>query len=589
MMYRRIFSNEQVTGWPENSPRRLARATEAAAPIVVMISGASVIAFCLFALDRGFEITDEAYYVLLAMYPHATKIYISAQQWISAPLWHATGTLALFRGTGLFLLVGSSALLAQGTRTTLERSGLNLRMQSSWVFLAAATVSALLYIATINLSPCYNLLASAGAYAATGLALFAVHTQTRRVRIALLLGVGGALCVEFVSKPSAGMATFGLLSAGLILLAPTVRQGIFCIVLSGLFFVLSVVALALSNQSPGEIRASLSTGLEMFRMVQTESVGLRLLRYVTDITTDAGDAMLSFAIPIACVSLYLLTRRAVFVAISAAVLCFTLLRGGYILGGTDQYLREVKAELVVLLCALAVSLRVWSCNRRAAVMFLGLTLLPYSIALGTGNSLFTQIIDSMAPWGVLVAVLASLQRDKWSDWIMQQMLMGVFVAAIASQIVTSGFRAPYNLAEPLVRQSKLARVGHLGRLRVDAGTVKFVKDIDEAVKACGLAQGAPFLGFYNLPGVALALRTVPIVTPWINTPAQAIAILSIEPLEPQRPLAVAVLKRKDGSRAELPAALAAFPAGFSFCGEATYPFDNQSIEIWWKPPSVLGR
>ena len=562
------------------SGNRIMPAAEAAARAAVIISAGAVIVFCLFALNRAFEITDEAYYVLLAMYPRAASFYISGQQWVTAPLWQATRSLALFRGMGLVILLGSSLALAHGVRTAFIQTGLSFTRRSSALIYPASAVSALLYIATINLSPCYNLLASAGAYTAAGMTLVALHVRSSWFRIALLVLAGGALGVEFVSKPSAGVATFGLLSIWMPLLARAVRQGIFCVVVSALFFTLSVIALALSNQTADEIRSSLATGLELFRMVQTEPVGARVLRYTIDIAKNASETILSFWMTIAAVGLYLKTRRAIFIAIATAVLGFTLLNGRYILGGADQYVLEMKAEFILLLCALATSLPVWSWDKRAMVLVLGLAALPYSVALGTGNSLFTQVIVSIAPWGALLAALASLDRDDCPDRIIQQMLLAAFVLAIAIQTVTSGFRAPYHLAEPLMRQVTPIDVGDIGHIKVDPRTARFVKDLDAAVTVCGIAPGAPFMGFYNIPGVALALRTVPIVTPWINNAAQATAILALTPPETLYSLVVAVLREKDGSRAKLPAALASFPAGFAFCGEATYPFEEQRIEIW---------
>ena len=214
-------------------------------------------------------------------------------------------------------------------------------------------------------------------------------------------------------------------------------------------------------------------------------------------------------------------------------------------------------------------------------LVLGLCALPYSVALGTGNALFTQIIVSMAPWGALLAVLASLNRDEWSDQVMQQMLLAVFVLAIAIQTVTSGFRAPYHLANPLMYKATPVDVGNLGRIKVDSRTLRFIDDLDAAVTACGIAAGAPFLGFYNIPGVALVLRTVPLVTPWINNAVQAATILALTPPDTLRSVVVAVRRNQDDSRPELPAAMSSFPSGYTFCGEATYPFEEQHIEVWY--------
>jgi hypothetical protein len=223
-------------------------------------------------------------------------------------------------------------------------------------------------------------------------------------------------------------------------------------------------------------------------------------------------------------------------------------------------------------------------DRRLTSLVLGLVALPYAVAFGTGNSMFTQIIVSMAPWGALIAALTTLVRVERSDTTLSFALLAAFTLTLASQVVTSGFRAPYHLAEPFASQTEPVDVGDLGRFRVDAGTATFLRDLNAAVAACGITPGAPFLGLFNIPGVALALRAVPVVTPWLNNAAQAETALAFGPPDVLRSAVVAIRENPDGSRVAMPAALSAFPAGFKFCGTSTYPFGNQHIGIWHAAP-----
>lgn len=563
---------------------RLLWAGDGVARAIVIVSAAAVLIFCLVALDRGFEITDESYYLLLGMHPEAVRLYVSGQQWVMGPLWQVTGSLVSFRAMGLFILVGSSIVLATGTWVAFEERGARFSCNDRTLIVFASIVGALLYIATINLSPSYNLLASAGSYLAAGFTLLALYARGFGVRVALLMFVGVSLCVAFVSKPSSGVAIFVLLSLWMLLLGRTLREGVHCILASGFLFVISIVALALSQSTPADIQTGLANGVELFRMIQTESIGARLLRYVTDIFGHAGQALLSFWAVFLGVGVYLFTRRPVVIAITLAALAFTLQDGGYLLGGADQYVIQIKAALVLLLTALAVVAPVWMWDRRLTSLILGLVALPYAIAFGSGNSMFTQIIVSMAPWGALIAALTTLVRVERADRTLSLALLAAFALTLASQIVTSGFRAPYHLAEPLDRQTEPVDVGGLGHFRVDAGTATFLRNLDAAITACGITPGAPFLGLFDIPGVALALRVVPVVTPWLNNAAQAELALALGPPDVLRSAVVAIRDNPDGSRVALPAALSAFPAGFEFCGTAIYPFGSQRIEIWHAAP-----
>ena len=69
---------------------------------------------------------------------------------------------------------------------------------------------------------------------------------------------------------------------------------------------------------------------------------------------------------------------------------------------------QMKAALALLLVVLAVAVPAWMPDRRVTLLVLGLIALPYAVAFGTGNSIFTQIIVSMAPWGALIAALQRL-------------------------------------------------------------------------------------------------------------------------------------------------------------------------------------
>ena len=180
----------------------------------VLLCAFLVVSYCVWTLDRGFDITDEAYYLLLGIYPESVKMYISAQQWITGGIWRVTGSLLAFRAAGLILLVASTGLLALGAIVALSHSKLKLSddVGGRALVLASSIVCALLYVETINFSPSYNLLAASGAYAATGLVLLALHAGDKWYRLGLLLLAGGALGVEFVSKPSAGVATLCLLA-----------------------------------------------------------------------------------------------------------------------------------------------------------------------------------------------------------------------------------------------------------------------------------------------------------------------------------------------------------------------------------------
>lgn len=555
---------------------------ESTVNIGIIVCALLIIAYCIWTLDRGFEITDEAYYLLMAMHPESVKFYISAQQWITGGFWQITGSLALFRAAGLILLVTSASVLALGASTALSQSNLKLsnRIAGRSLILASSVICALLYAETINLSLCYNLLAASGAYAAAGLTLFALHNPFKWRRFGLLLLVGGALSIEFVNKPSSGIATLCFITIWIYFFNKSSSEKTINIAIVYLSLFSLTLILATTQTTIADAKSSISSGLDLFRMVQVEPVGVRLIRYASEFTGHSINAFKSHIVLIIAISMYLWTRHPVLIGITCACIVYTLITGNYLIASDDQFVVQIQSALVLFVSGLVVSISVWKNNRKLIALILGLGCLPYTVAVGTGNSIFTQIIVSLAPWGVALAVIATLHYDRKSDKIMIITLLAGFLLPITLQIISSGFRTPYHMMQPLSEQSHKAFIKGLGTVKVDSETSKFIADLTSATKTCNISPGTPYLGLYNIPGVALVLQTVPISTPWLNNLAQADTVLANLSPDIVRSTVVAIRLNADGSTPALPMILGSFPATFQFCGEATYPFENQKVQIW---------
>lgn len=538
--------------------------------------------YCVWTLDRGFEITDEAYYILLAVHSGSQKLYISAQHWISSWLWHVTGSLAMFRAVGMITLLLSSMLLAFGTFSVCRHLGLTSDgFQAKGVIVAGSFVGAMLYASTINFSPSYNLLASAGAYTAAGLVLFAAQSLSAAQKHVLYVLAGCAVGAEALCKASAGATTLVVLFTWLYVFERTHLHkicGMVAIISGSVAF--AWIAL-LSNTSISDAAQAVEQGMQLFRIVQGEAIDTRLIRYATQFGQHMMTTVLSFALPFISFSLYAKTQRIFFAKLGLGVLFVTLLLGGHSLGGWNDSgsLTPPFAIVAMLIMALVVSIPVWNKNHNFIVLLGGLIFLPYSVAMGTGNTLFTQVIVSLAPWGVLIGVLMVSRFPENLSKMPISLIGLLFIATVSLQIITSGFR-PYHMSAPLIKHDKEFAIGNLGVVKVDAETHKFLIDLKAAAKECNIAPGTPFLGLYNTPGVALALKATPILSPWLNNVAQAEFVLKRTPIQELRSVVVAINTGNTEDLPPLPLKLKAFPSGYMYCGMAFYPFGSQKIQIW---------
>lgn len=570
---------------------------ESVASAGILASAFLGIAYCVWTLDRGFEITDEAYYLLLAMHSGSVKFFISAQQWITAGLWQITGSIMMFRASGMVLLLASSSMLAVGVFSACLRLGLaENRFRSKSVVIAGSAVGAMLYASTINLSPCYNLLASVGAYTAAGAVLLATNRSRILHKYFLYVIAGCAVGAETLCKPSAGIAIMVFLVFWVGIFERSRFDKIFGLVAMVFGSVMFAGVALLVNTTVGDATQAVEQGMQLFRMVQIEGIGARLARYSGEFLDYIRETSTAFAVPLVAMVGYAATRRAIFAKFGLAALVFTLIFGSlamglptfsmhnatfgsYLFGGFNRYNIQIVAIVAMLTMALIVSIPVWNKNRNTLALFVGLILLPYTVGIGTGNQLFTQVIDSLAPWGALLAVLVVARHSDDFNKKLTSLIGFCFTVTIALQIITSGFR-PYHLSLPLTKQDRTAMVDNLGEVKVDADTYEFLTEMKSAADTCGIAPGAPFLGLYDIPGVALALQATPVSTPWINNMAQADFV--IERLRPGE-LHSAVVALKVGTNGDsppLPRQLLSFPSGYRYCGMATYPYMQQKIQIW---------
>lgn len=554
-------------------------------PAMVFLA-ALVVLSAFFAHDRGLDITDEAYYVLSASQPQDITAYISPQHWVLAPLWAISGDMASFRLIGLLTLLLSSALLSGGVIAVARRLALPTMAGSFASVFACSVIGAVLYLTTINLSPSYNLMASVGCYGAIGLSLFA--GVQRRLPYAVLLAflTGLMLTVEFASKPSAGISTFLLLSVFLWAATQHLGKTLFLWIVIGLGFSASLVCLVLAQGPWPETRAALQAGYQLFRVVQSEPIPMRLLRYAEEYFGYLLRTVTLFLPAIVAITYFLFRPSWRTALLWLLALLGTLTFGGHFLGGTadgasPQFVRQVGPLLLMLLVSIGLTYKAAVRNGYLALLIAGLFIAPYSVAIGTGNALFTQVIDTLAPWGALIALVATL-GSRPTHRLLTAAIAVIFAATASSQIVSSLFRDAYHLNAPLIAQTEMTDAGEFGLVRLDPATATFVGDLKAAAFKCKIPPGATYLGLYNNPGLALILRAKTVTSPWINNLEQGEILLPIARVSMLKNVIVGRNVDYNGNWPALPGAIGNLEAEFRQCGTATYPFAKQKMEIWFK-------
>jgi hypothetical protein len=554
-----------------------------AVPALFFIVFIATLGYCIWSLDRGFDITDESYDLLLAMHPHEYQVFVSAAYWVTSLLWTASGTLYGFRALGLAILLAGALLLATGAIRASSFYG--LAIQNRWTVrlaIVASTMVAMLhwdsYGASIFFTPSYNLLSIAAIYAATGLTLHTAGRSWGWQSFLLHALAGACLAIAFLSK-----FTCGIVSTLLVLLIiGTLHAGSRGRLLRGASTVISlsiiVVVLALSQMSIAAAASNFRLGLSFYGSYG-EPMGVRLIRDAAELGSHWVETCKSFAVPLLSFAIFAVWRSRIAAFLGIVTIAATIALQKYPESALDRVGLHITALDAIMIAILIVTFRTWARTPRTMFFVALLLLLPYCIAIGTSNAFPEQIIVELGSWGSLFAILTFCCEDRVRSRSITVALSTLFVIVCAAQIWSSGFSGSYPFSRPLFDQAEPVTIGSLGVVRVDPGIRQFVLQWSEAGKRCNVQPGSPLLSIYNAPGAALVLRAIPVETPWLVTASQTEPWLERAPVEKVRSAAVA-LNVADPTHPRMPPILARFPSGYQFCGQAYLPPGGRLLQLW---------
>lgn len=467
------------------------------------LASLAIIATTVFVADRGFDITDEAWYVLWSTEP-AQYLYSGTMfGHLLAPLMKlAGGDIALFRIFGLapLLIVAGSCWVAWLGRRIAPPL---VNMEAS-ICLAALSLFALgaEWLAT----PSYNTLAILGGFAL--LAAMGLLTRDAHWSLAALLAALAGLCAV-ASRPTAG-AMYGLIYAvGIVLTARSARQalrnfaaaGVATAAVALLLGLFVVDAPAIWRQyavfwslwiGAGDLVTQ--TGSQMRNFMFSASQGGLLL---------AGFGLVCLAAAVR----QMLPRTAirVTVAVASAYLALAI----FLLQDADH-----PAPLVMLMTCGAISaaaIAVPANAMRPYIMLALATLIPFAALVGTNNSLAHFAFIAM---GITAAVTV----------IVAGRVLGGNAAAIVALALTlvlgnelrGSLSVPYRLPADMWSQMTAFAFPRHGTLHLDGRTYAMLHAAREAGRADRLGEDAPVLDFTGQsPGIVLAMGGSTPGLPWL--------------------------------------------------------------------------
>ncbi|MGZ4958447.1 MAG: hypothetical protein ACXV7J_04280 [Methylomonas sp.] len=562
--------------------RKFSRLFDVTATIWIVGCVAILLAYGLWSLNRGLDLTDESYYLASAIHPDSLLLWATAMHWFTAGLWQLSGNLATFRGMGMAILVVSSVVLALGMIRAFETCGFGEanNRRSRTLIVAGSLVGAMLYHAFVPFTPSYNLLAVSGVYMGMGLVTLSVNSS-RSLRFYGFQSFGGvALGIAFLAKFSSGIVGWGIACFITAMMSESHRDRILRMGLLTIGMAATVGIIIFLKTTFSEALEQFRLGTFVYMLGTNETFPERLARYFNQSADFLKLILTDFWIPLMLFGIYAVRPRFWLAAMGLAAFVYSVLTQGYYLGGMDRYDQQTAPLFVAVILCLLATARVWMQNKKLICLLAALSLLPFCIAIGTFNPLHLQILFSIAPWGLAAGLLAFALPLNADQRFMPELVCMLFVTLVTSQVLSNGFRGPYRLNRPLQEQSEAITIPPLGTFRVDRESRDAYMKLIQVADACGIHEDRMFLGLYNIPGIALIIQTVMPGFPLLQDRVSTEPILDRLPPETLKSAVVGIDRDSGSFDPGMPKQLARFPTDYRLCGTITIPFQKQTVELW---------
>jgi len=591
--------------------------------MVVLALPISIVLFLYWASDRGFDITDEGYYLLVSQFPAEVRVAPNGGFVFTTALFHLVGgNVVAFRRVGLVLTIACALILYAGIErfwrsAFAEKMTHWLQRSSEAGFVLLGT---LLIYAWFLLTPSYNLVNLWACSAWAGFLLLGMaglrSSPTRPWRAAWALAAAGwCITFSFFAKFPTGISLLVLSGLALWILSPRGRHAKWVAgALVGVGIALGLSTFFCFGLPPAEWWARSGRGVRYLDiLLQTPMSSTRLSQYFFE-TRDAvfrpalADFWVLDAILVVSAVALEVCRRWLKIAVGWAddwVLVIVVVvagwlsyRRGFWLGVDTRGLpRFYVSWLILLLVAISIgTARRWLAAQRRGRTNLGPVLamacllfcLPFAAAFGTSNPLHVNIAMNLAGWfGLTLLLFRGLAQ---MDGRAYAVAAGTLVLAVlaSAQIVTGILRTPYRLNTGILEQSEPTEIGvPPTRLKLDAETSQFFRELRALAAQNGFKPGDDVLAFFDMPGVVFALGGRSPVIPWYtggNKGSKLADEWALGMLGRER-LARAFVFQTASSTSWLEGLRRqgiAFPANYVLCGELKIPYNwsKERVRLW---------
>ena len=475
---------------------------------IVMAASAALIVTTFWLLGRGFDFTDQSFYLMLAQQPAGYELTYGLFGYGLHPLYELVGgSIASMERVGALVLVVLGAALGL---VVSNKARMDWRRPAGAQIVAVSASLPLAYYLLWIPVPGYNWIGLVG-----GIVLL--------IAMLLLLEAGNgygsaaaaaaAAILAIFTRPQTAIGFGALYLAAVFLVDPAPKRSLMQIVRAAGLTAMAVVGIAailplgtLIEQSREYIAIFGTTHPLHFSFIDQQLVFLKsawlwlvcgaILAFIL-LSRLGGKAVSNRLAVLVCI---------VVPIISAVILVRTISR-------PDEF-RIGSATGTLAFCALSLA-----CLRKEAaprlIALLGVAvLIPWIVTLGASAAVrpqlayYSGISSFIAVVGVFIAVRQNMVAVTLAS------CAGLYLTFSAIQV---GLASPYRLAAPVAMQVVPTRMGWGAELKLDSKTSEFITRLRDDAQQGGFCQGGAVIDLSgNLPGAVFAMGGLMPVFPWIS-------------------------------------------------------------------------
>jgi hypothetical protein len=491
--------------------------------ILLLLLAAIKLAILVWSVDKGFEMTDEGYYLLWFHSAHlyAPDMHLNYYYLVQLLFGWVDWDITTMRIGGIVTEVGAVLALGWGLSKYLKAK---LPELYSPAFVTVLLVGgfAVLFTAEHPRSLSYDsvthlLTAIGGGLLLAWLSFNEKPKGWQLIVFFALLGV--ILAAQFIVKFSSAILLAGLW-ASVSLLAKRKRGTIVLATLS------TLLGMGLLFTGLFGTQISLSTFLEYYRISYERISQLGYSPIDIVLKTYLAKDTVHFALNIGPALLIILgalfafknqeTKKSIFRAMALGLGVFVMQAFLFPTNYFPQWhYRFIDLLLLLIISGSYVAWQFTTAGRAVFILSLVLFALPFVCAIGSAINWAMSLFSYLPAWIMLVVVLwhyigKQTGMRVWAEIVQYSIIIGSFL--IFLQVFLYPNYLPHGMAASMAAQTEQAVA--YDPIKLDSPTAKFVNETEQLLTSNGFKPGNYLLALYDLPGLVYLMQGYSPQVPW---------------------------------------------------------------------------